>query len=204
MMKKIVVALAMVPVLARADLATGTFELSGNTNLGFTSGSQKDKTDAGSTTTDSTAYGLSTAGLYYVIPNLGVGLRLAFGSSTTKSNGVKTEGTSFLVGPAISYEVPVAPQLAVFGLGAFGYVSDETKISGSGTSLDGSVTSTGYGANVDVGVKYFLVKNFSFNAAIGYEYFSVEDNRTPKGTTTRSDFGLNLGLSVYFGGGAGH
>jgi predicted porin len=200
MMKKIVVALAMVPMLARADLAAGTFELSGGTNLGFSSGSSKVEQSGVSDTTDKTDYGLNTTGLYYVIPNLGVGLTLNYGYAGEKSPaGAKSSTSTFLVGPALGYELPVTHEVAVFGLGQVGYASSKLTEDGSP-----NVSASGFGFGVEAGAKYFLVKNFSFNAALRYEYQQVKTDETVKRTLTDSGFGLNVGLSVYFGGGEGH
>jgi hypothetical protein len=195
MMRKIVVALAMVPMLARADLTPGTFEVQGNSNVLFNSGSEK---VTGSETKDTMEYGLDVRGLYYAIPNLGVGLTLGYGNLSSKVAGFKSGSSSYVVGPAVAYEVPVAPQLAVFGFGDLGYVSETQTADGAA-----DVKATGYEANLELGVKYFLVKNFSFNAGLGYSYTSVKDDATPQLTTTTRGFGLNVGLSVYFGGGAG-
>jgi hypothetical protein len=197
-MKKIIFALAMVPMLARAEVAQGTFELSGGSNLGFSSGSRKTEIGGASGTVDTTDYGLSATGLYYVSPNIGIGGRLEYGYSAEKANGVTDGLSTLIIGPAIAAEAPVAPQFAVFGLAQLGYASTTQSTTGFA-----DVKASGYGFGLDVGVKYFVVKNFSFNAALAYQYANVETDETVKRKITTSDVGLNLGLSVYFGG-AGH
>lgn len=198
-MKKLLVALALFPLVARAELGAGTFELAGGSNLGFRSGSVKDENfgAAGSETTDTTRYGLAVAGLYYVIPNLGVGLRLGYSNLSEKLAGVTTTTSAFAVGPEVAYELPVAPEVAVFASGFLGYASGGLSVSGQ-PSHDGS----GYALEVAAGAKYFLAKNFSFNAALAYDVsslsFDTVNGLTPK--TTDSGFGLNVGVSVYFGG----
>ncbi len=182
MMKKILVALAMFPMVASAEgLAAGTFELTGGSNLGFNSDSVEVKDG---TTTDTTQYGLSTTGLYYVIPNLGVGLDLTYDSSTDKANGIKDGLSALLVGPAISYEMPIAPQFAVFGRGNVGYVSATQTHTGRS-----DITASGYGFGLELGAKYFLVKNFSFDAGLGYDYKNVKDDTAAKNEITTSGFG---------------
>jgi hypothetical protein len=200
-MKKLLVALAMVvPMFARADLAPGTFELSGSTNLGFSSGSVKQEQGGLSGTTDTTDYGLSGTGLYYVAPNLGLGLTLQYAYTSEKDEfGVKTSLSTLLIGPAIAYEVPVAPQFAIFGLGQIGYASATNTETGFQ-----DVSASGFGLGLEAGVKYFIVKNLSFNAALDYQYRQVKTDEAVERTITTSDFGLNLGLSVYFGGGGAH
>jgi predicted porin len=198
MMKRIAIVLALVPALASAhDLTPGTFELSGGSNLGLNSGSTKQEQSGASAKTDTSNYGLNTTGLYYVIPNLGIGLGFGYRSDSEKDAfGVKTTTSQFVVGPAVAYEVPIAPEFSVFGRGELDYVSGKTTVTGLSDA-----SASGYGFQLEAGVKYFLVKNFSFNAGLGYQYATVDDNSTPKVTTTLSNFGLNVGLSVYFGGG---
>lgn len=198
-MKKILVALALFPMAAFASgITPGTVEVAGGTNLGFTSGSSKlDQGAGGTTTTDTTKYGLNGTGLYYVTPNLAVGARLGYTSQTDKVAGVKTlDDSTLFLGPAAAYELEVAPQISVFGLAALGYAR-ETALEGGSTH-----TGSGFGFGLEAGAKYFLVKNFSFNAALAYDWqqvsFDSVNGVTPK--KTDSGFGVNLGLSVYFGG----
>jgi hypothetical protein len=198
-MKKILVALAMFPMVAAAhDLAPGTFELSGGSNLGLNGGSVKTSVGGVSDTTDTSNYALSATGLYYVMPNFGVGLTLDYAADNQKfSDGTKDNLSSFLLGPAVSFEVPLAPQFSFFGRGDIGYVS-ATRDTGV------SVNATGWGLGLEAGVKYFPVKVISFDAGLGYQYRSVSTDQTPAQDITTTGFGLNLGLSVYFGGGEGH
>ena len=198
-MKKIVVALAMCPLVAFAsDIAPGTFELSGGSSLGFNSGATTSKVDvagATETTTDRTTYGISTTGLYFVIPNLSVGLSLDYLSDTSKRDGLEDGLTTLGIGPAIAYEFGVAPEVALFGLGAIQYVSGTSKTTGFS-----DVTTSGFGFRLEAGAKYFVAKQVSFDAALGYQYASLSDNGTPKTNFSHSGFGLNVGLSVYLGG----
>lgn len=203
MMKRLAVILALVPMLASAsDLTPGTFELSGGSNLGFLSGSSELSGGGFSQTTDVTQWGLNGTGLYYVIPSLSVGARLAYNSLDSKfPDGSKGGVSSFFVGPAVQFETAIAPQFAFFALGAFGYQSDTTTATGFPDDKY-----TGFGLELEAGVKYFVVKNFSVNAGLGYQYASLSRTESIGGITPDrkdSGFGVNVGLSVYFGG-AGH
>ena len=193
-MKRIAIVLALVPALAgAADIAPGTFELSGASNLGLNGGSIKTSVNGFSDTTDTSNYGLSATGLYYVTPNVAIGGTLQYLSDTTKfSDGTKDSTSTFLIGPAIAYEVPVAPEFAVFGLFDIGYVSQKNESGGA------SITASGFGLGLQAGVKYFPVKQVSFDAALGYQYASTSTDTTPKADLTTTGFGLNAGLSVYF------
>jgi hypothetical protein len=189
MMKKILVALAMFPMVAAAnDLSAGTLELTGDSNLSFNSGSVKVKDGS---TTDTTDYGLGATGLYYVTPNVGIGASLQYSNSKEKVGGVESGLSTLLVGPAVGVDFPVAPQVSFFGRGAVGYASSTLTETGS-PDFD----LTGYGFTVEAGVKYFVTKAFSLDAGLGYDWLQLK--KSPAEITT-SGFGVNVGLSVYFG-----
>lgn len=202
MMKRIALALALfAPMLAAAhDLTPGTFELSGDTSLGFRSGSEKIEAGGVSQTTDTTDYGLSLSGFYYVTPNIGVGAVVDYNNSSAKLNGISNGTSTFLVGPAVALDYPIAPQFSLFGRGAIGYAS--TTVTQTGNP---DVSASGVGLALEAGVKYFLVKSLSFDAGLVYDWSKLSGDSvagvTPK--TTISSFGVIAGLSVYFGG-TGH
>lgn len=197
MTKKILVALALFPMAAFASgITPGTVELKGGTNLGFLSGSSK--SDPGGSTTDVTQYGVDGTGLYYVTPNLSVGAQLQYGSETFKFEGGGERGqTDLRIGPAVAYEQEVAPQIAVFGLGTIGYVSSTETATGSPDD-----TFSGYGIGLEAGVKYFIAKPVSLNAALAYDYAKLSGDSIGGVTPERTDsgFGLKFGISVYLGG----
>lgn len=189
MMKKILVALAMFPMVAAAnELSIGTFELTGDSNLSFNSGSVKVKDG---TTTDTTDYGLGASGLYYVTPNVGIGATLQYSNSKEKVAGDETGLSTLLVGPAVGLDFSVAPQVSVFGRGVVGYASSTRTATGSP-----DVDLTGFGFNLEAGVKYFVTKAFSLDAGLAYDW--VQLKKSPFEVTT-SGFGVNAGVSVYFG-----
>lgn len=202
MMKKLIVALALFPAAAFANVSTGTFELSGGTSLGLASTSQKTELGGLSEKTDVTQFGLGGTGLYYVTEHVAIGGRLGYLSTEVKyPAGDKQESGQLFLGPAVAVETEIAPQVSVFAVGSLGYVSDKTK----STDVGGAVTEdngSGPGLGLEVGAKYFVVKNVSFNAALAYDWAKLSMDSTPAGTPTRTDssLGVNLGVSVYFGG----
>jgi hypothetical protein len=203
-MKKLLVALAMFPLVAAANehgtehgIAPGTFELSGTTTLGFSSTSSDIKMDGTSVDkTDTSVFALGGNGLYYVTPNVALGGRINYRNQTIKDKLNNTEDTTkdLFIGPAVQVETHVAPQVAVFGLLALGYES--SSVDSGGLSVDGS----GVGLGLEAGVKYFPVRSLSFDAALAYDYASINYDSvggvTPKQTI--SALGFNVGLSVYF------
>ena len=201
MMKRIAVVLALVPMLASAhELSPGTIEIGGDTSLGFRSGSEKVEAGGFSQTTDTTDYGLNLSGFYYVTPNIGVGAVLNYDNSSSKLAGITTGVSTFLIGPAVAVDYPIAPQFSLFGRGAIGYAS--TKATQTGNP---DVSASGVGLAFNAGVKYFLVKSLSFDAGLVYDWSKLSGDTvagvTPK--TTISSFGVIAGVSVYLGG-AGH
>jgi hypothetical protein len=192
MMKRIALVLAMVPALASAnDIAPGTFELSGGSNLGLSSTSAK--YDGGGTV-DFSNNGLAATGLYYVMPNVAVGGTFQWASNSTKwPDGSKDTSSTFLIGPAASIEFPVAPQFGFYGRGDLGYVSQTQSQVGAP-----DLTLSGWGLGLEAGVKYFPVQQVSFDAGLAYRYTSTSTNTSPSVDVSTSGIGLNVGLSVYF------
>ena len=188
-MKRILVALAMFPLVAHAEeLSAGTFEVSGDSNLGFKTGSVKSN---GGGSIDTTDFGLSATGLYYATQNVGVGLSFSYGNSSQKEAGIEQGVSTFLLGPAIGLDFAVAPQFSIFGRGKLGYAS--STFSGTGVS---DLTASGFGFGLGAGVKYFPTRTLSFDAGIAYDWTKIEHDSS---SVTTSGFGFNLGISVYLG-----
>ncbi len=188
-MKRFLVMLALAPTLAAAnELSVGTFQLSGNSNLGFST--QKTKITGFEDTTDTT-FNLSGSGLYYVTPMVGIGAVLEYDHTTEKSGGVETKMSTLLIGPKVGLDFPVAPQLAVYADGDIGYASADVE----------GHSATGFGFGLGAGLKYFIVPAVSADLGLQYRYVKVSESGVDLKV---SDFGLAVGLSVYFGGAPAH
>ncbi len=206
-MRKIFVALAMVPMLAQAaELAPGTIQVTGSSNLGFVLGSEKE-TVAGiqDNKVDTTAFGFGVTGLYYVIKDLGVGLDLSYVNSSLEYpagdvGANKRDSSTLQIGPAIEYDYPVAEKASVFALGSIGYVTSTQTDTDNGVK-EPAIERSGYGLKLGVGARYFVAKSFSVDAMLGYDYRKLTQDVTagPKPEFTTSGFGVNVGLSVFFG-----
>lgn len=198
MMRRILMVLAMVPALAQAaELSVGTFEVSGSSNLGFSSGSTKVEAGGVTDTTDTTSYALSTSGLYYLAPNVGVGLNLVYDHTEDTTAGTTTGTSTFLLGPAAGIAFPLQEKLYFAAQGYLGYASATVTQTGSP-----DVSGSGWGLGLGAGLKYFVVKSFSIDAGLGYRYQKLTIDLPFGGTqdVTTSGFGLNVGFAAYFGG----
>ena len=66
------------------------------------------------------------------------------------------------------------------------------------------LTTNGWGFGLQAGLKWFPVTAVSFDGGLGWSWSRLERSATPiisKATTTSSSLGLDVGVSVYFGGG---
>jgi opacity protein-like surface antigen len=207
-MKAILVAIAVLPVTTlaanTADVSRGAVELSGDTALSFSTGSTKVKPDAPGATeveTDTTVYGVDAAAFYYVVRNVGLGLSIHYENEKEETGASDERAWTLLLGPAISGQLPVAPGLAVFGRGTFGYAASRSW----GEDLP-DLKGTGYGFALEAGAKYFPMAQLSLNLGVGYAYAKLTTDETTTPTTTvpeieatSSGITVFAGLSVYLG-----
>ena len=116
-----------------------------------------------------------------MIPNLGVGATLNYGS--TDMEGEKS--SSFAIGPVVKYQFPLAEQFNIFGLGSAGYQSYEFS---DDTDADGFYLQVGGGAS------FFLSSSVSVDGIVRYTYNSLDS----EGQDYTADvFYVGVGLSVY-------
>ena len=210
-MKKLIVALAMFPLVASAtELGAGTFQLRGDSTLGFSSETQEIKANGATLSkTDSSTLNFGVEGFYYLAPGLGIGAVVSYDNQSvtdktpgSTTNGAKQESTTLLIGPAVAFDYALTHEVGLFAEGAVGYASGSQKSSGPGVLVTDTFKFSGYGVRVAGGVKYFLERHFSFDAGLAYEYLSMKSSQDTFGkpSVTNGIFGVNLGLSVYFGG----
>lgn len=203
MVRRIVLVIAVLPVLARAaDLTPGTVEVTGGSSLGFSSGTTKMEGSPESVKT--TAYGLDASAVYYLTPNVAVGLAVAYDKRETELSttgpvvgSAKIGSSTLLIGPAIALELPLQGPLALAAQAQLGRLSATFTESGS-PDTDAS----GWGLGVGAGLKYYVAPMFSVNAGLGYTYQKLTYTTpgfTDEPKITSSGLGLNVGLSVYFG-----
>ena len=201
MSRWILAVISMLPLATFAtELAPGTLELSGSSNLSYayTSYAHTKTTPSGAftSTTHDSRLDLQADGLYYVIPNLGIGLSLGYTYDTGTDLGTQLSSSTLLVGPAIGYDFPIAPEFALFVRGDVVYVRESTKLGGGSSS-----NTSGWGAQAQGGLKYFPVKPLSLDVGLAYEYVSLRrpGDSFESFATTSSGLAVSVGLSVYLG-----
>jgi len=148
------------------DIDTGTIEFSGSSNGFFTSTWGNGKTV--------TALNLNVEGLYYLMPNFGIG-----GLFRGKMSGGDDDGSSFAIGPEAIYNFSIDEAVNAYVVVNLGYLSDD----------DGIRSSEGLFLGFGGGIKYFFTDSASLNCGLVYS--------NDFGDFDRSSFGVNIGLSIF-------
>jgi long-subunit fatty acid transport protein len=175
----LLLAIGLIPNTVTAHtIQIGTIEVTGGASLSFSS----EEIDQNGNDTDIDTTKLSLTSLYYVAPNLGVGLHWEYSSTEIDDN----ENSETIIGPAFSFNIPIAPQMSIKPLGYIALVNGEEG------RVDYDGTEWGLGANLS----YFIRNNISIN--IGSTYSSQDLDIDGGGDFKRSGFKSNIGLSVYF------
>jgi hypothetical protein len=197
------VPLVAAPAERPADVAPGAFQLTGNTAVGFESGSTRVKSSAVGidTRSDFTELGFRASGLYFAFRNVGLGLSATYDLSADKSEGIEEVTTTLMIGPTISAQAPVGERVALFARGTFGFAAARTT-----TTDQPDLDAKGYGVELLGGLRYFVVPQFSIDGGISYVYTKLtsEAVETTGGTipemdATAAGLTVGAGLSVYFG-----
>jgi len=169
-MKKILALTAgmlLVASLAFArDIDTGTIELAGSSNGFFTS-----TWGNGDTVT---ALKLDVKGIYYLMPNFGIGG--LFGGTLSGGDG---DGSRFTIGPEVIYNYSIDEDVNAYVEVNLWYLSDD----------DGITSSEGLFLGLGGGIKYFFTDSASLNCGLSYS--------NDFGDFDRSSFGVNVGLSIF-------
>jgi hypothetical protein len=172
-------AIGIIPnTLTAHTIQTGTIEVTGGTSLNFSSG----EIDRNGNDIDLDETELSITSLYYIAPNLGVGLHWEY-ESTEIGNSDTSET---IIGPAFAFNIPIAPQLSIKPLGYIALLNGEEGT----TDYDGTEWGLGVDAN------YFIQENISLNTGIVYTSQDVDIDGG--GDFKWTGFQTKVGLSVYF------
>lgn len=186
-MKKTVIVLLALLVLPATlwamDINQGKFELSGTTAFRF---SDTTSEVSGQPDIDTTTYSFEIDGLYYIANNLGLGLILQYENSEIEQGVSETDISSLLIGPQVTFNIPLNEKVSLFVNGAVGYAKAEVD----------DEDADGWGWQVGGGLKYFLTNSASINAAVTYQSLSMEADAG--GDFDTDGFNVGVGLSIYF------
>lgn len=201
-----VLAVLTVPCLAVADPAPGTFKLAGTS--GYTFSRTESGVEGSSSTQESSRHGLDLKGYGFLTDNVGVGVW--FGGSREKrtltvisagtGGGAAGDGvqeveltqTSFLAGPAVLVQIPVAPKLHAYAEGAYLFSRSRTAQEG-----EPDTEADGHGFGLGAGIAYLPAQWISLDLGVGF----TRVNDTFSSAEVNSDIlKLGVGISVYFGG----
>jgi hypothetical protein len=181
MKKKLLTLLAIgiIPTMIFSkNIAQGKIEVKGDVNLNFSSA----KYDSNGKDIDVDNTELSFVGLYYIIPNLGLGLNWNY--ETSEVNNVDSSEST--IGPMVAYNISLGNKLSVKLFGGIGFISGEE----NNVDHDGSSWQMGTSLN------YFIRDNISLNSSLLYGSRDIDvDNGIDYEIT---GFNTAVGLSVYF------
>jgi opacity protein-like surface antigen len=185
MKKTVIVLLALfVPVpLWAMDITQGRFEMSGQSNFNF---SKMDIEVTGTPDADVTSTEFQIDGLYYLQKNLGLGLSILYDKTETEAAGASFDTSTFLIGPQVSYNIPLNEKVSLFVNGLAGYASVE---------IDGE-DADGWGYQIGGGLKYFFTNTTSINGTLSYQSLSMEDDFG--NDFDSSGVSVGVGLSIYY------
>lgn len=163
------------------NIEQGTFEVSGMSNLGL---STNDYDYASGSDYETDNFTLDVGGTFYVIKNLGIGLRFGYESTSGGTN------TMLGIGPLVAYDISLNQQWSLYFQGEFGLMRIKSEQEGlQDVTIDGFYLKFGGGATV------FVTESVAVN--LGLSYLSAE----LEGDLNNTDVdGLNSGvqISVFF------
>jgi opacity protein-like surface antigen len=182
-------ALAAPTTTFASEIAAGTWEFTGGTNLAF--GSTTIEVE-GTKVSETSRYGLETGFAYYLSPMVGLGAEISYDHTTDKDSlrGTSVESSSYFLGPKLVLDFGVAPQISLFTDLSIGVV---------GGDVDGT-SASGWGWGIGAGMKYFVSRAVSFDLGLKYRALSVDvDVAGTTVATDTADLTVGVGISVYLG-----
>lgn len=197
-MKKMITlsVLALIAFLAKAQTEKNKWLVGGS--LGFTSSTQKESDDPGSTKT--TVFQLSPNIGYFFINNLAAGLNLNASSShySTSSalGGNSSTVTYFTAGPFVRYYFNTSPHVKLFVHGDASWGSE--KYSNNSDQDVPSVPIAMY--NGKAGAALFLSPNVALELTAGYQAMTEKDDAGGSAIKfTTGSFIAGFGFQIYLG-----
>lgn len=166
------------------DLNKGTIEIGGGLNLSMISEEYKAQDAEDTMEIDSRNFAADV--LYYIAPNIGLGINWNYVSAEAKAGDSEWETTTSMIGPAAAYNISLSGNTSLKLGGSLVMASRETEessIDGFGWTLGGQYT-------------YFLNDFVSLNGSLEYVSLSLEDDDS-NNEFDNTSFRAGVGLSIY-------
>lgn len=172
------------------EIAKGTVEVSGDSSFSISSSEAKQSGVSGSDDTDTLS--LSATAVYYVAPNVAVGLLWSM-EDQDEDSGVNSYSSNInIMGPLVGYNVSIAPESSIALYAGLVLIGDfESKTNGTTTS-EGDVSGHIIGASF----RQFVAESVSVNVGFAISSITLEEDGGTDLDIDTTD--LSVGLSVYF------
>lgn len=215
-MKKIILASSLITFgTMTAQTEKGTFMITGQTGLGFTSSTVKFEYQGQEIDGPKTnSFNISPSVGYFVIDNLAIGLDIDYKTATTKqeiyiSESLTTGAVSTVNSKSTLSTIFIMPNATYFFSkgkarpylsASAGIAQIKQDVNSSGTLLDGNTLSgynnknNGFVWSGSGGIAYFVTNTICFDLGLGYTKYSYKDEGIKTKTGT---FGANIGISVF-------
>lgn len=178
-MKKIcalILGLMVVSTTAFArDIEAGSISMTGASSFSYNSLNLS----AGDVDSDVSITTITLNGMYFVVPNIGVGVNVAYEKASIEDTDISLKA----IGPAVTYNFSINEMLSFFANGNLGYASADL----AGEDMTGWFISAGGG------LKYFMNDYVSLDGTLNYSYSKLKDGEDIK----ISGLSFGAGFSVY-------
>ena len=172
------------------DISQGTIEIGGDSTLSISSSKSTVKGFSGSEDSDDVS--LSLIALYYVAPNVGVGVFWNNEQSKTDDGFNSFKFNANILGPMAGYNMSIGATSSIRFFAGIILLGDYESKSDGTTLSKGDLSGHVLGAEL----KNFLTESVSVN--VGINIATIEDDEDGGNKTETDSTDLTLGLSVYF------
>lgn len=166
------------------DLNKGTIEIGGGLNLSMISEEYKAQDAEDPLEIDSRNFAANV--LYYVAPNIGLGINWNYQSEEAKFGDSEWETTTSMIGPVAAYNISLGSNTSLKLVGSVVRASEE----------NGDSTLEGFGWTLGGQFHYFLNDFVSLNGSLKYVSISLEDDDS-NNELDNTSFRAGVGLSIY-------
>ena len=172
------------------EISKGTVELSGASTFFISSSETTVSGMSGSVDEDTLL--LSLSAIYYVAPNVGVGVFWAMQNSEYDDGTNSAAYNNNTIGPIVAYNVSIDPSSGFGFFAGFILIGDYERETNGFTTSEGDLS----GHVLGVDFKHFVTESVSVN--VGIELYSIEEEEDGGSSVETDSTDIGIGLSVYF------